>query len=545
MSFFFSFYRALSKRERIAFLISSACFAFGILGFGIALFFNKTVAVPAAGGSYTEGMVGQPSFVNPVLAKSSADKSLTRLLFANLTDMADGIDIADGGRTIKVRLKEGLTWSDGQEITSDDVAFTVDQIKDPDADSPLAQAWQGIAANRVSKLEIDFKLPQPYAFFSDTLSALRPIPKHLYAEIPPANWKLSDYNTRPVASGDYIFASRQVGSDGFISSYRLRANPHSAAGTPLLSELDLYFYRNPDELVKAFNSGAVEGFFSTDPSELKNVQRPYRATDFSSPTYYAVFWNQSASVPLAENAVRTALRLATVSYAVKEKALDSGGEVSSDPLSPSFFPPTESTTSIDQANALLDKVGWKLGNDGVRTKKSKKADIRLEFTLTVPDLAFLNTAADELTAEWLKIGVKANVERMPLDSLVAGPIKDRTYQALLFGNTLTPSGDLFSFWHSTERIYPGLNLALYQNRTADKLIESIRTEPDRTKRMQKMDSLRTMIANDNPALFLFSPVSVYVTGKDLGGIKPIMITDAADRFQSVGGWYIATKRVLR
>ena len=54
---------------------------------------------------------------------------------------------------------------------------------------------------------------------------------------------------------------------------------------------------------------------------------------------------------------------------------------------------------------------------------------------------------------------------------------------LLFGNILGEAPDLYSFWHSSEKFYPGLNLALYENKTADRLIESIRNNFDNDKRM--------------------------------------------------------------
>ena len=61
-------------------------------------------------------------------------------------------------------------------------------------------------------------------------------------------------------------------------------------------------------------------------------------------------------------------------------------------------------------------------------------------------------------------------------------VKNRDYEMLIFGNIFRNNDvpDLSSFWHSSERFYPGLNLALYENKTADSLIESIREKFERT-----------------------------------------------------------------
>jgi ABC-type transport system substrate-binding protein len=138
-------------------------------------------------------------------------------------------------------------------------------------------------------------------------------------------------------------------------------------------------------------------------------------------------------------------------------------------------------------------------------KKIGKANVEISFTLVVPDVPFLVQTANILKDDWQKLGANVTVDPVPLDELLAGPVKNRTYDAILFGNTLTKSGDTYSFWHSSERLYPGLNLALYQNTAADRLIEKIRLENDPAKRASEMGDLRTQIAKDNPALFLSPP----------------------------------------
>jgi peptide/nickel transport system substrate-binding protein len=539
------FYNALTRKERLTLFGAALGVLIGILGIGFIYLAHNTVSVAASGGSYREGIVGQPSFINPVVAKSSVDKSLTRLLFASAQDLSKSIEVSSDNKLIKLHLQEGLRWSDGEEITADDVVFTVSAIQNPDTASPLAPAWQGVKAIRTSKLEVDFLLPTAYVFFEDNLKTLRPIPKHLFAEIPPANWKLSDYNLKPVVSGPYIFATRTVDPDGFVEWYRLRAN-HFAKSVSLIDTLDLVFERTQENLVKDFNTGTIDGFFLSDPSGINGVNRPYQETKFASPTYYAVFWNQTANVALGENAVRKALATAIDRLALTQNVLGNYGQVSTDPFSPALLPPLSNTTSsIEVAKAILDENGWKPDSTGLRIKKAKKSDISLQFTLTVPDVPLLTKTANFLKTQWEQIGAKVTVTTAPIQDLLDGPIKNRSYEALLFGNTLTHSGDLYSFWHSSERLYPGLNLALYKNNKADQLINSIRGDQSSEARSLKMDELRQVIVTDDPALFLYSPVSVYVTAKGVRGVEGGAITDPSDRFSSVTSWYTTTKRVWK
>jgi peptide/nickel transport system substrate-binding protein len=545
MSWLKIFYGALTRKERFIFFGAALCAVVGLTGMAAFYIAHNTTSVPSAGGSYREGIVGQPAFVNPVVAKSTVDKSLTRLLFASAADLADNIETASNGKLIKLHLKDGEHWSDGEDITSDDIIFTVQAIQNPDTASPLAPAWQGVQASRVSKLEVDFTLPAPYVFFADNLNTLRPIPKHLFAEIPPANWKLSDYNLKPVVSGPYIFAARTVDPDGFVEWYRLRAN-RGVPNPPLIDTFDLVFARNEEELIKDFNTGTIDGFFMTDPSVANEIKRPYQGTRFTAPTYYAVFWNQSANTALGEPGVQQALAAAIDRPSLVKDVLGEYGEVATDPLSPAFLPPLPaSTSSLEFAAGLLDQNGWKLGNDGIRVKQVKKTTLTLEFTLTVPDVPLLVETASYLKTHWEQLGARVTVDTLPLNDLLDGPVKNRTYEALLFGNTLTRSGDLYSFWHSSERLYPGLNLALYQNTKADQLITAVRGEQDPVKRLTEMDQLRHIIAADHPALFLYSPISVYVTAKGVHGIEPGIITDPSDRFANVAAWYTVVKRVWK
>jgi len=203
MAFFKKLFLSFTTRERIAFIVSSTATVISFFVVAGILIARATTAVPMAGGQFTEGIVGQPEYINPVIADSETDLDLVKLIFSNVPDIADGIQASPDGKTWTVRLKNNLYWQDGQKLTSDDVIFTVQAIQDPDADSPSAQNFAGITVSRVSELEVQFNLASPYAFFDDTLQNLYVIPKHIYADIPPGNWRLSDYNLKPVGSGPY------------------------------------------------------------------------------------------------------------------------------------------------------------------------------------------------------------------------------------------------------------------------------------------------------------------------------------------------------
>ncbi|MDO8664737.1 MAG: ABC transporter substrate-binding protein [Candidatus Liptonbacteria bacterium] len=538
---------AFSRAERVAFLTALVLALSSSVSIGALLLNQKTVVIPARGGSYTEGILGQPAHVNPVTASTEADKSLVELLFADLADLADKITVDKSGKIWDIRLKENIRWSDGEKLTSDDVIFTIQKIQDPDSGSALSSSWQSAGANRVSELELRITLGNPYYFFLQNLQKLNVIPKHLFAEAPVSNWRLSRYNLQPVSSGPYSFDSYEVREDGFITAYHLKPNKFYFSSSPLINEFNLKFFPNTTQIIYAFNSGQVDGF-AIGSGEAGGIMRPYEAHGFSLPSYYAIFFNQGQNLTLQDKKVRQALSVATDRKKLVGDILNDGGEIRFGPFSPSLLSNPQSQPddfSFETAGSILDDGGWIMASSTIRQKTIKGAKINLEFSLTIPQIPFLLKTAEKLQSDWAKIGIKVDLITMAPDEISGDTVKNRNYQALLFGNMPNPPADLFAFWHSSQRFYPGLNLSLYNNKQADGMITDISQNGDSSKRALEIQNLQNLIAGDYPAVFLYSPYYVYFSRKDLQGVQAGLINESVDRFASVEKWYLKTARSLK
>lgn len=536
---------------------------------GLIIFFvkNHTAAVPAHSGSYAEGMIGQPSYVNPVLAASEEDQGLVRLVFASLKDLADSIDTSADGRTIQVHFKQDLSWSDDQPLTSDDVIFTLESMQNPDNRSPLAGLFEGVKADRVSALQVDFHLEN--VALASAIPALRPAPKHLYGDIPAGNWRLSTYNLNPVASGPYTFSAHDATADGFITAYRLVANDLYAGAKPYLQRVNIFFFHNEEELLAAFNNGQIQGFGTVDPGLLTAIQRPYDLARFLTPTVYSVFWNQTTNPALGPIEVRWALDLAVDRNKILEK-LGGYEQAATGPLPPALSkyatgaaPEAAVTASSSIANSsstadnssstasaadpakILERKGWAKAEDGIWAKKIAKTTVRLEFTLTVPDIDFLKETAQELASQWQAFGAKVTVKVLPPDASLMAAITNRSYDGLLFGNTVRGMGDLYPFWHSSERFAPGLNLAAYRNVKVDALLEGLRKESDPAKRQRDLRTASDLIVNDEAAISLFSIDNLFVYSKNLEGVSAGFLDNPADRLEQLSQWYVNTRRQMK
>ena len=541
-------FEALTQKERILFVLA---FAGTIVSFLVVLgiiIANTTTAIPTAGGEYIEGSLGQPEYINPVIAASPVDLNIVKMVYSNLADISDDISSSSDLKTWNVRLKEGLTWQDGQKLTSDDVVFTVDSIQNPDAKSPLFQSWQGVTVSRVSELEVQFTLTNPYAFFGSNLKDLYILPKHLYADTPPGNWHLSDYNIKPVGSGPYQFLSYNKTSNGFISSYSLSAWNGTSEAKPLIKNFDFKFFVDENTLVKSFNNGQIDGFGNLTPEDIASINRPYNLVTWPTFRYYAVFFNQSKNIALQDPVVRQALSAAIDRNALISAALGGNGSPEYGPIpqsAPYYSAPQTSTSGADYAASLLNADGWTMGSNNFRSKIIKKTTIPLVINLTVPQIDFLAKTSEYIQTAWQNIGVQVNVIMDSPDNIVNSTITNRNYEGLLFGNVLGPSSDLYSFWDSSQAFSPGLNLAIYQNSAVDNLIEKARQNHSDASTTQELAAAQNSIANSYPAIFLYSPDYVYAANKNVQGIPVQPLNDPSDRFKDIEGWYLDTARVLK
>ncbi len=175
----------------------------------------------------------------------------------------------------------------------------------------------------------------------------------------------------------------------------------------------------------------------------------------------------------------------------------------------------------------------------------QKTVVPLTVNLTVPNVDFLVKTAQEVAADWERIGVTVNVSTVDPQELLNGSVKNRDYESLLFGNILGPSSDLYAFWDSSQRFSPGLNLAIYDNPKVDKLVESARMELGLATRTAEFAGAEQLIAADYPAAFLYSPDYLYATDKSVQGVATGFLADPSDRFREVGAWYLNTARVLK
>ena len=529
---------------------------------------NHTYLQPKAGGNYKEGLIGQPRYINPVLSPTNdADRDLVRLVYSSLfkydnqgkliPDLVESYSAEDEGLTYNLSLKKDVLWHDGQSLTANDIIFTVKTIQDPEYQSPLRSIWQNVEVERIDDYQLRFKIKTVYAPFLHNLT-FGILPRHLWGGIPAANFPLAEYNLKPIGSGPYQFKKfSKTAKNGKIESIELVRNENyyltvdqEPAG-PFIEKLIFYFYNNEDKLVEAYQKREIDGLASVSRNNLSRLKNNFVLHQIKLPLYYAVFFNQTQSKALTDETVRLALAYATDKQIIVEQVLNNQGTVVNSPLLPGCLGYSQETKvydfALEHANNILEEAGWtEQDEDGIREKEINDELTKLEISLVASDWPEIEQTAQLIKEQWEKVGGRVNLEVIDSAVLQEDYLRPRQYEAILFGQALAADPDPFAFWHSSHRKDPGLNLALYQNKEVDKLLEEARQNLDKEKRAEQYIEFQKLLVDDLPAVFLFSPDYLYPVNKKVKGVSEIeRLPTQSQRFSQIENWYIKTKRLWK
>lgn len=530
----------------------------GLFSWLVMLFLSFTKPVPAEGGVYTEGIVGEPMHINPILAQATdVDADMVQLVYSSLfsyddagrlrPSLAEGYELQEDGKKYVVKLRSGVKWHDGQDLTADDVLFTFRTIQDASYRSPLRANWQGVDVSKDDDQTVVFSLKKAYFDFLENLT-VGIVPKHIWDGIPPEKFSLADVNLNPIGSGPFRVEGFKKDSNGTILSYELRAFPQYFEGAPFLQKVVLYFYGSEEDMLSAYRrreilaaSNVTPGSF---PEDLKN-QKDTVIHDVSQPRVFAVFLNEKKNAALAEEPVRRALALATDRERLVREVLDGHG----DPAYSLFSPNTSAYSSAgeasvfnpDEAVKILEDAGWMLGDDGVR----EKGGVRLEFDIATPNWDELVKTAHMVENGWNEIGAHVTVSVLENVSDAQRTIRSREYAALVYGLAMTFEPDPYSFWHSSQTGELEHNFSLFSDKRADELLSNSREELGADARAGMYREFQEILATRMPAVFLYSPRYVYVQRRSVQGFSAQAINTPASRFQDIARWYMSTKRVRK
>ncbi len=548
-------WRVFSNKEQkiiTALLISALIVLFIFIGIAS---YNRTALLPAVGGTYIEGLLQTPQFLNPVLAfNNSTDVDINRLVFAGLlkydkdlklqSDLAKSFTLSEDQKVYTFILKDDLEWHDGKPLTADDVVFTIQTIQNPQFNSPHFGRFRDIIVNKVNEKTISFTLSEAYTSFLPTMT-IGIIPQHIWGNITPDNSRLAEANIKPIGSGPYKFSKLQKETGGRLISYTLESFEKYHDHQPYIKTIQFKFYTDTISSLDALQRQNIDGveFISFGDRVQLSQMKTINYHSFSLPQYTALFINQNTNEFLATKAVRVALAHALDKPSLINEIFGEEAKVIDGPLLPGavgYYPDIKKYNyNLDTARQLLDESGWKIGTT---TEFRVKDDKVLEITLTTVDIPDTASMAQDIQTAWQKIGIKVNLAIVPRADIEENIITPRNYQILLFGEVFGADQDPFPFWHSSKRQSPGVNLTSFADTQADSFLEKARLTTNEEERAELYKKFQDILIETAPAIFLYTPKYTYPVHEKIKGLGQQMIHTPADRFNDIINWYTRTER---
>jgi peptide/nickel transport system substrate-binding protein len=519
----------------------------------------------AAAASHVQGVVGRPSSITPLTARTQADRDLVALLFRGLVRLGPGAtllpDLADRwtvdakGAAWTFHLRDDARWHDGTPVTSADVVYTIHALQDPGYAGPLAATWARVGVAAPDARTVRFELGDPAGGFLQA-ATLPLLPAHLLQGVPAAALADHAFGREPLGNG--AFALVELTEDAAVlepvlppvvdEAAPLEDPAPGAADTraPRLARLELRFYDTPGALAAAFAAGEVAsaaGLPGVEAMALAAATPDARAIRYPGTTVTAVAFNlRSPKGPFADARTRRALLAALDRGAMVDALLGGAGSRADTLIPPSswaFSAKSAPEVAYDRSAAVdgLKAAGWRRVNRAFIAPGAKKP---LALVLLAPEQAaspIAHDAAGMVAASWTSLGLATTVEAVPPAEFVER-LRSGKYSAAVVDVNMGLDPDPYPILGSAQVREGGSNVAGFQSRALDAALLAARAPGSGSARRKAYRALQEQLGALQPMATLFFRDSVLVAGPGLAGPAGRAAADPADRFWDVVRWKI-------
>ncbi|MGK2896802.1 MAG: ABC transporter substrate-binding protein [Candidatus Saccharimonadales bacterium] len=509
----------------------------------------KTQAA-AEGGTYAEAVIGPINTLNPLYAQTEAELSASRLIFSALFDydktghlrenVAKSIKTDDTKQIYTVTLREDVLWHDGTHLTANDVAYTVNTMKNPEARATMKSTWESINVSAVDTHTVRFTLPAPYASFPHALT-FSILPQHILGMVASSALRESTFSISPVGSGPFSFRLLQSieSRDAAHKIVHLNRWGKYHRGAVKLDRFELHAYDSRDGILHALKAGDVNA--AADVTGIRE-DVPRRFMVISEPVNNGVFALFNLDSPtLKETVLRQALQRGTDTTRARKAV--SSDELPLDLPFPAYqleeaTVPQKPSYDRKAALAALDAAGWKVPQGkSIRYKATTPLILRVA---TIKDQRYEKVLA-ELTRQWTALGIQ--VQSIVFDpsvsdqSFAQAVLQPREYDVLINELVIGGDADVYAYWHSSQAQELGFNFANYKNNIVDDILTSARGRSERELRAQKYRDFAERWLKDAPAIALYQPVIQYAYTYNIHSLQPSTILPSSiDRYSNVQYW---------
>ncbi|MBW7885660.1 MAG: hypothetical protein H3C34_24135, partial [Caldilineaceae bacterium] len=426
---------------------------------------------PKHGGILTYGLVGDPPSLDPHIQKGAADATVKNMVYSRLItwdrsmhlapELAESWTVVDD-TTIQFKLREGVKFHNGAELTADDVVFSFQRIQDPDLGASAAGSFVGMTFEALDPYTVQVKLEAPNAAIFQNMARTD-------ALIVSKEWVEggADVNQEMMGTGPFKY----VGREPNVSFEVERFDDYFRAPLPYLDGIKFVPYSDETAKSTAIRTGEIDFIDYVpwiDMDEIERLANEGQLKFYSDKeALFMTLYMNGSEPPFNNKLVRQAVSWAIDREAVGLSIFFGRGKPMTGSFIPESFlgydPSLDGTYGYDpeKAKALLDEAGWR-DEDGDGILEAHGVDgvedgtpFKVNFLAT--NLYAMHYNLAELAQANLKeIGIDGTVELVDWPSRTQRRLDVIPWeiQADGLGQSVTDPSFMDVYYHSTRGQWP-------------------------------------------------------------------------------------------
>ena len=352
-------------------------------------------------------------------------------------DLATDMQASEDGMTWTVTIREDVSFTDGEPLTAEDVAFTYNTVKESSSVNDFTMLKEAVATDEKT---VEFHMERPYSIWPYTMAIVGIVPEHAYG---PA------YGENPIGSGRYIMKQWDKGQQIIFE-----ANPDYYGEAPKMKKVTVLFM-DEDAAYAASMAGQADLAY-TAASYSDQTINGYQLLSFESvdnrgfnlpaaPASTDARGNAVGNDLTADVRVRRAINIGIDREEMIGNVLNGYGTAAYSVCDkmPWYNDVAQVDYDPEGAAALLDEAGWLAGSDGIREKDG----VRAELNILYPSSDSVRQALAADTQNQLKeLGINATIEGVGWDTAYTRA----QAEPLMWGWGAHTPMELYNIYHTLE-----------------------------------------------------------------------------------------------
>ena len=495
---------------------------------------SADAGTPKAGGSIIVAVEGEPASMDPAfdydfvsgLAVSSVTEPL--LVFCEndrklCPNLAESYTVSPDGLVYTMKIRQGVKFHDGTPMTTEDVVFSLDRIRDPELGSYVGWMLANVGTVETPDAStVVITLTQPDALFEYALASTA---AHVVSKafVEKNGEKYGKPEVGSLGTGPFKFVEWQSGDHQTIArndDYWDKAN-----GGPYLDEITIKIIPEPTTRVAGLQTGEIDFIISNIPSDQYETVKGIADVDLTFTDSYYGEWItfNTKKAPFDNVKVRQALNYAFDKKAVRELFYG----VDADPTKGTLVNPSLWTFEdaawqaawdvLPAYDVDLEKAKALLAESGVADQLNGTEIAYYESTPSIKG------AAESFIDAMSKLGITIKARKVTYQDNVAlqfGAHDDYDILVASWGSDFPdPSGNLRPNFASENIVAGGANSSAYQNAEVDAKLAEQNTLVDKAARAKLLIEAQAIIAEDSVVIVTAYPGWPLAINKRLSGFS--------------------------